>query len=255
MGTTRYEPWMRYVRRGRVTRAWVNPRGPGRGRTTTLVFRLPRPGRVRVTVVQVAPECRSLGTFTVRGRAGVNRVVFGGRLHGRPLPVGTYRLSARARGRALLGVTIVVSATRPSARALARARAANACMVFRVTSSIPVEARGPVGTPARAVAADPQTGQAHSASAVGSVPGKAALPRAQALGAQFGKVADGRDLTHAFLVAAAALAILLLGLAALPEAALAEPRLAAVVETRRIELALAGASTLLSAVLVYLATG
>jgi hypothetical protein len=222
------------------------------------VFRLRRAARVRVSVVQVAPNCRRFGAFTVRGHRGVNRVVFRPRLHGRPLPLGTYRLIALARGRTVLGVTVVVAATRPSARALARARAANACATLRVTTqAIPAQARGPVGMPAPSAAAQgtPSARGGGSGSPAGETAKASVLPRGQALGAQFGKSAGGVDPTHAFLVAAAAIAILLLGLAALPDAALAEPRLAVLVGTRRIELALAGATTLLTAVLVYLATG
>jgi hypothetical protein len=81
-----------------------------------------------------------------------------------------------------------------------------------------------------------------------------ALPRGQALGTQFGKTAGGSDGSRALLLAGAILAIFLLGLATLPVTALGEPRLAALVETRRIELALAGTTTLFAAVLAYLIT-
>jgi hypothetical protein len=37
-----------------------------------------------------------LGRFTVRGRKGLNRLRFTGRLRGRELPVGHYRLTAHA---------------------------------------------------------------------------------------------------------------------------------------------------------------
>ena len=83
----------------------------------------------------------------------------------------------------------------------------------------------------------------------------AALPHGSVLGARFATSASGFDARRVLLLAAAALAILLLGLASLPRAALVEPRLAVLVETRRSELALAGATTLLVAVLVYLAAG
>ena len=79
-----------------------------------------------------------------------------------------------------------------------------------------------------------------------------ALPRGQALGARFGKSAGALEGTQVFLIIAAGIAIALLGLAALPEAALGEPRLAALVETRRVELALVGMSILLAAIIVYL---
>jgi hypothetical protein len=39
---------------------------------------------------------REVGHFSVSGRRGLNRLRFSGRLRGRPLPAGTYRLTARA---------------------------------------------------------------------------------------------------------------------------------------------------------------
>lgn len=182
----------------------------------------------------------------------MNRFVFRGRVHGRPLPLGTYRVTARAHGRRIIGVTIVVAPARPSERALAAARAANACGANRapVAGFVPIAARGPVGSSSGPSTAARPSAQGRSGNAPASV-----LPRGEALGTQFAKSPAGLDATHVMLIAAAALAILLLGLAALPPAALAEPWLAALVETRRIELALLGATTLLVAVLVYLAVG
>ena len=72
------------------------------------------------------------------------------------------------------------------------------------------------------------------------------------LGTQFSTPAGGRDVARMLLLAAAALAIALLGMAALPSSLLANPRLALLVEHRRVELALAGCGTLLGAVVAYL---
>jgi hypothetical protein len=83
---------------------------------------------LRVTVVRVFPTCDVLGTFRVRGRAGVNRVPFHGRLHGRPLPTGSYRLVIRARRVQPLEATIVVARGKVSAGKLRKARRANACV-------------------------------------------------------------------------------------------------------------------------------
>ena len=107
-------------------------RGPAvtrRGRTgTSLRFGLSRPAKVefRVTApwlpgpsVPRAPTFRAplarqaiggfsvrsplvhreIGGFSVRGRRGANRVRFTGRLRGRPLPAGRYRLTAQATDR------------------------------------------------------------------------------------------------------------------------------------------------------------
>ena len=64
----------------------------GKGRGTTIVFRLSAPARIHFTVLSQGPDCRRLGSFSRQGRRGVNRVRFFGRLHGRPLPPGTYTL-------------------------------------------------------------------------------------------------------------------------------------------------------------------
>jgi hypothetical protein len=187
----------------------------------------------------------------------VNRVIFRGRVHGRPLPLGTYRLIATARGRTLATVTLVVVASRPTARELAAARTADVCAMTSTTLlSALSAARGPVGTTS-VVSTGPQvsTGGSGDASAAAGAPSHATFPGGQVLGTEFTRTAKGFDASRALLLVAAVLAIVLLGLAALPEGVLTEPRLAILVETRRVELALAGATTLLVAVLVYLAKG
>ena len=69
-------------------------RGPNR-RSTVIVFWLREPGRVVFTVLSGAPSCRVLGTFAYRGRSGVNRVRYRGRVDGRALPPGRYTLVPR----------------------------------------------------------------------------------------------------------------------------------------------------------------
>jgi hypothetical protein len=83
---------------------------------------------LRVTVVRVFPTCEVLGRFRVRGRVGVNRVPFRGRMHGRPLPNGTYRLLVGAPRLQPAEATIVISRGRVSAGKLRKARRANACV-------------------------------------------------------------------------------------------------------------------------------
>ena len=199
-------------------------------------------------VTQLSPRCRRVGTFSVRAHRGVNRVALRGRLHGRPLPVGTYLLSATVRGRPLVGVTIVVAASRPTARELAQARSRNACatvLVRRVFFSTtifraPTGSHGPLSTPVHSAPV--------KAASLVPAPGKV-------LGAEFAKPASRSDLRRLFLFVASGLAIVLLALALLPAAAFSDQRLAMRVERRRIELALAGAGTLLGALISYLVTG
>ena len=64
-------------------------------RSTVLVFWLERPGRVVFTVLDASNGCRPLGSFAYRGRAGVNRVRYRGRVAGTPLPPGRYTLVPR----------------------------------------------------------------------------------------------------------------------------------------------------------------
>ena len=65
----------------------------------TVVFRVvetrsPEPPRARTPLVS-----RAIGRFSIRGRKGLNRLRFTGRLRGRALPPGPYRLAAQAIGR------------------------------------------------------------------------------------------------------------------------------------------------------------
>jgi hypothetical protein len=106
----------------RATKVVVRPGRKNGG--TTLVFTVRRPGVVRFTVVRVYPTCERVGSFTVRARAGQNRVRFSGRLGGRPLDDGVYRLLAQVRGheKAVATVTLVVARGQRSAKNLRRAR-------------------------------------------------------------------------------------------------------------------------------------
>ena len=79
-------------------------------------------------VAQVAPECRRVGRFRIDGHRGVNRVRFRGRVGGRPLGPGTYRIKARTlpRGRAVVDTKFVV-VMRPERHVIASARGADVC--------------------------------------------------------------------------------------------------------------------------------
>jgi hypothetical protein len=93
-----------------------------------LVFRLGKAAPVEFVVVQVAPDCRRIGRFRVPGHSGVNRVRFRGRVGGRALGPGTYRIKARTlpRGRAVVDTQFVV-VMHPERRVIASARGADAC--------------------------------------------------------------------------------------------------------------------------------
>jgi hypothetical protein len=184
--------------------------GPKGRRSTILTFRLRHAGRVRFTVVQVFPRCRVVGFFTVRGHAGVNRVRFNARLHGRQLPVGTYQIGLRTRRGTLLRVTLAIfdsPASSPSAVAAARKR--NVC-----GATAAFAANGPFATVGFSM-----TGGAGSTAAAGS--SSSSGSDHHVLGIDFGALApenlakDGGK--NPFAIVALGLAVLLFGLGAVRE--------------------------------------
>ena len=58
-----------------------------------LAFVLPKADRIFLIVRGPAPSCKVAGYIPVRGRKGVNRVYFAGRVHGRRLDPGVYLIS------------------------------------------------------------------------------------------------------------------------------------------------------------------
>ena len=124
---------VRGTRNVRPVPARFSNRGSARG-STVLVFWLARPGRVVFTVLGEAPACRALGSFAARGRAGVNRIRYRGRLDGRPLPPGRYTLVPRVyrRGSVTRLETVSIEILRANARA----------PLWRRTALVPVECRG-----------------------------------------------------------------------------------------------------------------
>jgi hypothetical protein len=131
----------------RATRTIVRPGRKSGG--TTLVFRLSRRAMLRITVMRVYPSCRRVGAFTVRARPGMNRIRFRGRLRGRPLPEGGYRLIVRARGarRDAAAIPIVIANGKTSTTELRKARRTTVC-------SEPVADLAPTGLVPAAAALD-----------------------------------------------------------------------------------------------------
>jgi hypothetical protein len=90
----------------------------------TLTFWLARPALIELLIRQEAPICRVWGTLSKRGERGLNRVRFRGRIHGKRLPPGTYRIRAEAirgeREKSLGAVTLVIASR---SHAIGRARA------------------------------------------------------------------------------------------------------------------------------------
>ena len=102
----------------------------GRARTTSivLIFDLADAGRVRLTLVRVFPDCRRIGTLSVRGHRGTNRIKLGPRLNGRPLRTGTYQIGVvNKRGALLRTTTAIFASERPTGTELDQALQRNAC--------------------------------------------------------------------------------------------------------------------------------
>ena len=237
----------------RSTRWWIAVRGSQQRRTTTLKFRLGRNGLVQFTVLQVSPVCRLVGAFRVHGHAGVNRVRFGGRVQGTQLSAGTYRITARTRAGRVIAVTtlVVVDARAPSIGELAFARRSNVCGTSAVFGS--AGARGSFAPGAGGNAnREASTIVRHQRAS-----GKPSHHPSSSGGNGFPPIASEplRAIENAkspIVIALLGLAALMLGLAALPRAAITDPPMMGLVASHRVELATAGTAALLAAVVAML---
>ena len=210
---------------------------------------LPAAGVVELRVTQVAPLCRAAGRIVVRGHAGRNVVRFRGRVGRRTLGPGTYRITPRLRGgRELRSLLVVVVAGRaPAPGEVASARAADACSTRGDANGSLISISRPIAAPAlarsggtRLAVAPPAAKKGHPTRAGG------------VLGANFTQTLRDPTSVSPVILILLALAICLLGLAALPRSVVASPDLAEQLTHRRLELALAGTTTLLVVVLAYM---
>jgi hypothetical protein len=230
------------VRTLKVARAFVSLAGPMKQRSTVLVFRLSRSGKARLTIVEIAPRCRRVGSIQVRGRAGLNRLRLGPRLRGNRLEPGTYEVGVlSSQGRLVRTRLAIFAGSRPSRLARARALRQNVC--GRRTAVMPTAVARSHGAGSGNV---PRTGVL-GATAHGRDTGFGI----KTLGAPvaFARDAAGTPLGQILLFV---LAGVLLALSALPDAALPDRRLATAVALRRFELATAGLSVLLGVLAVLL---
>lgn len=219
----------------------------GKKRGITLTFVLPRASRVFFTVSQVSPVCRTAGHFSYSGHAGLNRVRFNGRVAGRQLGPGTYRISAHTRdGGTVPRVTLVVASAAPTRAQLAAARSANVCPAIAGTASGSTGASNTAGLAAsegvqRSLTpkGEPSTSGAPNGS----------NPHSGVLAATLEQTAEA---LRPAIIALLAVAILLLAVASLPRAAIPDPRLHNVLARHRIDLAGVGAVALAAVVIVFL---
>lgn len=243
----------------------MNRKGPARQRGVRIHFWLSRARTVVFYVDQLSPECRYVGKFLVRGRNGRNTVRFRGRIGGRVLEPGTYRLTARPRGehgRRLAGVTIVVLEQPPGRAELAAARSRNTCPGGKPPSVLAAEAvaatagasgdgesgsAGESGGGGDGLTKSPTGGVAGAIAASGR-PSDAVSPGP--LGAAVDSIQSAAEAVPPVLFALAALAVMLLALAAMPQPVRASRTGAALVHHRG-TLALAGVGVLIAAILSF----
>jgi hypothetical protein len=220
-------------------------RGTRQG-SAVIRFIAPNAARAFVSVKQLFPSCAPIGHFSVRAHAGVNNVRFTGRLHGRKLQPGTYRFTVRARsGRVLRRVIlVVVRGAKPTGRALAALRTANACAADTQGSGFSSTGSGNAG----GTAPTPQTPQASEA---GVVPAHGPNLHSGVLASAAQETARALEpLLIALLVAS----IVLFGVASLPREAVPGPRLHDALAQHRVELAGLGAAAFVAAVLAFFLT-
>ena len=214
-----------------------------------LRFVLSRPAVVEFVVLRVAPDCTQVGRFRVAGRAGVNRVPFRGRLRGRFLPPGAYRIQARTlpRGRALAETRLVIFERKPHPAELAAAQASNTCRGADEGGSLTQTGAGAkpaAGSPPAGPDGKPIQVQGADAGRGGGLP-------AGVLGVQFSRAAEAVKKIHPLLYLLLGIAIALLGLAAIPVRYVPNARLAALLAYRRSTVAVAGAAALAAVSVMY----
>jgi hypothetical protein len=239
-------------------------RGSKRAARAILTFRLPARSLVVFQIRRIAPSCAAVGTFRVRGRAGLNRVRFPGRVRGRLLPPGTYEL--RALGLPNVRVRVAILPRGSSARdARAALRATNVCpSVQPEPEPTPLASTAGAGAPPASEEppsfADGESTAGGVASSAPSGPSGTAPPREGRLrsfgGDALGTIASGAreagPLALGLILAGIVAAILLLVTASLPQTAARGQLLATLVTDHRLELTLAGVATLVVVTLAYL---
>ena len=228
-----------------------------------LSFSLSKPAVVRIRVRLEAPDCRFIGSFTVRAHAGRNRIRFPGRIRGKELSPGTYGIAAFAvrggRVHPLGRIRVVVvppDADVESARP-ARATCTGPREGFYGTASSSLPADGDGLSSAGGAGRDSQRGQVAGVTASGTRSNSAeAVDRGgrstrgdRLLGVVANPFDDGPAWLEPLVLWAIGLALALLLLAALPGALLRGGQIAALVAKRRTEFATVGA-TLLAAIVV-----
>jgi hypothetical protein len=191
-------------------------------------------------VVEVFPLCRVVGSFTVRGHKGLNRFRFNGRVRGKPLPAGTYQIGLRTKRGRLLRVTVaILDAPVSSSAEVASARKRNVCGATASFSLLPgLTLLPPVEGKSATAAASPSTNKHHVLGVDVTAP--------RNLIKDIGK--------NPFALVALALAVLLLGAAAFPQAATPGGRAVELIARERSVLVLSGGAALTVGIIILALT-
>jgi hypothetical protein len=226
------------------SRPYIAVRGTKKARKILLTFFLAHASRVYFTVTQVSPGCEIVGRFSNRGKRGVNRVPFYGRLGQKRLEPGTYRIAVHTRRRPTLArITLVVVDRAPTLAQLRTAQAANVCPAISPFTSL-------IG------GGDPFAGSAFAGGG-NSSPNPEVVPGGPRVGSGAGAVL-GSDIAKVarslqpLLIALLGLSILLLGAASLPQPATPLSRFSDGLARHRVALAGLGAAALVGAALAFL---
>ena len=212
-----------------------------------LVFVLGRRSLVEFIVMEIAPNCRRVGRFRALGEAGINLVSFRGRMGGRALGPGTYRIMARSvpGGRALVDTKLVIVSS-PSTDKIASGRSANACASKSSGQSTFSSLSSSGSTPVTPTAATPRAGAGDKAG------DRAAPDRDQGvLGAKFTRAVDAVKGIPLWLFVLLGLAIAILAVAALPLRAAPTRQAALGLAHHRGAVALTGAAVLLAVTVAF----
>jgi hypothetical protein len=199
------------------------------------VFHLAKPGRVRVTFREV--RCGGTASLTLRGHRGLNRVRFTGRIGRHRLAPGTYRIRVRSHGRTLLRKTLVVGDGLAS------------CTVERELDAVSFPGATLFsGTPSSPGAhSDADSARAAASAALTARPHHEGV-----LGATAARVLPHSRAARVALLGVLALAVLLLGLGALPERMVPQPAAAVFLARERFLFAAGGLAVLTGAAVAYL---
>lgn len=214
---------------------------------------LSRATRVFFTVTQISPECDLIGRFSVRGKAGLNRVRFTGRVGRKRLGPGAYRIGARTRGGSVVErvLLVVTDGRAPSRSELAVTRAPNACSDTGSTASAMPGVTGSsglgfVGTTGKF--ARPLT----TPNLLSVSPPSVQTPDAPLGGVLATSIEETAKALRPILIALLVGSILLFGLASMPQLAGVDGRANELLARHRLQIAALGTTALIAFTITFL---